>query len=60
MKGISRSAGWGDFYLIAGRGAKWWLLSFPRLPGVPRMLRSAKSAFTRVFDALCLCGVVRC
>jgi len=28
--------------------------------GVPRMLRSAKSAFTRVFDAPCLCGVVRC
>jgi len=27
---------------------------------VPRMLRSAISAFTRVFDALCLCGVVRC
>jgi hypothetical protein len=23
-------------------------------PGVPRMLRSAISAFTRVFDALCL------
>jgi hypothetical protein len=27
---------------------------------VPRMLRSAISAFTRVFDALCLRGVVRC
>jgi hypothetical protein len=27
---------------------------------VPRMLRSANSAFTRVFDALCLRGVVRC
>jgi hypothetical protein len=27
---------------------------------VPRMLRSAIGAFTRVFDALWLCGVVRC
>jgi hypothetical protein len=27
---------------------------------VPRMLRSAISAFTRVFDALCLLGAVRC
>jgi len=24
------------------------------------MLRSAISAFTRVFDALCFCGVMRC
>jgi hypothetical protein len=27
---------------------------------VPRMLRGAISAFTRVFNALCYCGVVRC
>jgi len=27
---------------------------------VSRMLRSAVSAFTRVFDALCTCGVMRC
>jgi hypothetical protein len=27
---------------------------------VPRMLRNAISAFTRVFDALCPCGVVSC
>ena len=27
---------------------------------VPRMLRNAISAFTRVFDALCLSGVMRC
>jgi hypothetical protein len=29
-------------------------------PIVPRMLCSAVSAFTRVFDALWTCGVVRC
>jgi len=28
--------------------------SLAAAPGVPRMLRSAISAFTRVFDALCL------
>jgi hypothetical protein len=27
---------------------------------VPRMLRSAISVFTRVFDALCLRSVMRC
>jgi hypothetical protein len=27
---------------------------------VPPVLRGAISPFTRVFDALCLCGVVRC
>ena len=33
--------------------------TYLRAPLVPRMLRSAISAFTRVFDAM-TCGVVRC